>query len=303
MRKRKAGTQVKRRVETLLPWQTEKWPAKDSDLWPESCRGDKWNRGTAMLYVGKCQMCEHACHPPEGRRRMDAMAFLPTFLLCTRHPDHPGQLHQVDPMQRCANYHRRRARQQPRRRKRRNDRTGQCDFGTYESYDNACRIELSGGYFAIVDREDFEELSKYKWSASNIRGRVFAVRRTKDGHMVTMHREIIKPRKGYVVDHVNHNVLDARRCNLRECTSEQNYANAGPRGASSGFVGVWQHGKKWVAGINWQGKHYYLGIFDDAVSAAKARDRKAYELHGPYAYLNFPEEIKKEFAAAARRKA
>ena len=30
---------------------------------------------------------------------------------------------------------------------------------------------------------------------------------------------------------------------------------------------------------------------DDEVEAAKARDRKAYELHGEYAYLNFPEDF------------
>ena len=48
---------------------------------------------------------------------------------------------------------------------------------------------------------------------------------------------------------------------------------------------------------------YYLGTFDDEVEAAKARDRKAYELEGEYAYLNFPEEIRAEFAARRTRKA
>jgi hypothetical protein len=28
----------------------------------------------------------------------------------------------------------------------------------------------------------------------------------------------------------------------------------------------------------------------DHIEAAKARDRKAYELHGRFAYLNFPED-------------
>ena len=32
-----------------------------------------------------------------------------------------------------------------------------------------------------------------------------------------------------------------------------------------------------------------LGRFDTKIEAAKARDRKAYELHGEFAYLNFPE--------------
>ena len=33
-----------------------------------------------------------------------------------------------------------------------------------------------------------------------------------------------------------------------------------------------------------------LGSYDTAVEAAKARDRKAYELLGEFAYLNFPED-------------
>ena len=40
-----------------------------------------------------------------------------------------------------------------------------------------------------------------------------------------------------------------------------------------------------------RGRYYYLGLFEDEVEAAKARVRKAYELHGEYAYVNFPEDF------------
>jgi len=36
-----------------------------------------------------------------------------------------------------------------------------------------------------------------------------------------------------------------------------------------------------------------LGLYDDEDEAARARDRKAYELHGEYAYLNFPEDVER----------
>jgi len=34
-----------------------------------------------------------------------------------------------------------------------------------------------------------------------------------------------------------------------------------------------------------------IGEFDDPIEAAKARDRVVRELHGEFAYLNFPEEF------------
>ncbi len=63
------------------------------------------------------------------------------------------------------------------------------------------------------------------------------------------------------------------------------------RGGTSQFTGVSRHRNKWVAYVTRRGKYYYVGIFDDEVEATKARDRKAYELHGEYAYLNFPEDF------------
>lgn len=101
---------------------------------------------------------------------------------------------------------------------------------------------------------------------------------------------IMKPPEGYAVDHIDHDPLNNRRCNLRVCTQEQNLANRGPKGGSSRFVGVSRCRKKWRAGIFRHGEYHYLGLFDDEAEAAKARDRLAVELHGPYAHLNFPED-------------
>jgi len=45
--------------------------------------------------------------------------------------------------------------------------------------------------------------------------------------------------------------------------------------------------------IKHKGELFNLGLFDDDVEAAKARDRKAYELEGEFAYLNFPDLIRR----------
>ncbi len=91
--------------------------------------------------------------------------------------------------------------------------------------------------------------------------------------------------------HIDHNGLNNRRDNLRECTPRQHLAGRGPCGGVSCFVGVYRRRDKWEARIRCRGKIYYLGVFDDKVEAAKARDRKAYELNGEHAYLNFPEDF------------
>jgi hypothetical protein len=57
----------------------------------------------------------------------------------------------------------------------------------------------------------------------------------------------------------------------------------------SGFKGVSPHKKRWIAQIECDGKHYYLGLFKDATSAAFEHDKAAIKLHGEFAVLNFPE--------------
>ena len=46
---------------------------------------------------------------------------------------------------------------------------------------------------------------------------------------------------------------------------------------------------KWRAEITFKGRFRYIRYFDDEVAAAKTYDRKADELFGEFAYLNFPD--------------
>jgi hypothetical protein len=262
-------------------------PPPESELWPEYCRGRNWTWASARFYVGRCQLCAYSCRPSEGRRRLDKLMNLPTFLVCANHPDSPGKLRDVIPTDTCGNF-------KPQMWLRSRARAPSPPGPTvYEGDRRIRRIPLGHGLFAIVDAADYRWLSQYKWCASKKSGKVYAMRRTKEGRTVYMHREIMNAPKGTMVDHIDHNTLNNRRCNLRVVTPDQNYANAGPHGGASGFVGVYPRGQRWEAGITWRGKHYYLGSFPDPVEAAKARDHKAYEMHGELAYINLPEELER----------
>ena len=108
-----------------------------------------------------------------------------------------------------------------------------------------------------------------------------------------MHREIMQPPQGMVIDHADGNGLYNRRRNLRICTRTQNSQNSFRRwkGKKSRFRGVNPRGGKWEARFHYAGKEYYLGLYDSEVEAAMVRDRKAVELAGEFAVLNFPREV------------
>ncbi len=107
-----------------------------------------------------------------------------------------------------------------------------------------------------------------------------------------MYRLIMNAPKGMVVDHYDGNGLNNCRANLRICTRQQNAYNSRRSGGTSQFKGVHfeKATGKWRATITLKGEHFDLGLYDDEVEAARAYDRKAIELFGEFAYLNFPEE-------------
>ena len=156
-------------------------------------------------------------------------------------------------------------------------------------------IPLSKGKYAIVDDEDYEELTKHKWCTRK-QGRTFyAVRNIPTGsgkwRVIKMHSTILGTLPGQEVDHVNGEGLDNRKSNLRFCTHAQNCMNQRPpQGCSSVYKGVHWHksGGKWRAQIRLAGRRYHLGYFTDEIAAARAYDSAAMKYFGEFARLNLP---------------
>lgn len=166
------------------------------------------------------------------------------------------------------------------------------------------QIQLTRGQIALVDAEDYERVNQHKWNCLN-----FGAAQARIGsERVQMHRFILGLTKEdkRVVDHINHNKLDNRRCNLRIVTAQQNNLNRVPdrgrqykgvfdglQGKEPCISGKWARShlplKRYKAAITFNGQRFDLGGFPTPEEAARAYDAKAKELHGEFALLNFAE--------------
>ncbi|UCC96328.1 MAG: HNH endonuclease [Phycisphaerales bacterium] len=166
------------------------------------------------------------------------------------------------------------------------------------------RIPLSRGKHALVDLDDYERLSRYKWHTVGDRGTFYAARNTGQRRglkrvVVKMHREVLKVPAGMFVDHINHNGLDNRKANLRPATQAQNARNRRKvqRGnVHSIYKGLtwYRREERWAVRVMVNRKSKFIGYFDNELNAARAYDQAARKYHGQFASLNFPDETKNE---------
>jgi HNH endonuclease len=148
-------------------------------------------------------------------------------------------------------------------------------------------IPLSQGQSALVDDEDFEWLSKYKWGFYGPKNYAQNGARNRKPQTILMHRLILDAPKGLVVDHIDGNGLNNQRSNLRLATRRQNAHNR-PKQANnqSGFKGISKHHRRWKATIRANGKCIYLGLFKTAELAGAVYDQAALKFHGEFARMN-----------------
>lgn len=147
------------------------------------------------------------------------------------------------------------------------------------------KIKLNKGKYAIIDDKDFDYLNQWKWFL-NENGYAVRTEYTRMGYCnyknkrVYMHREINNTPDNLQTDHINHNMLDNRRVNLRTVTNQKNAFNAKlSKANTSGIKGVsWSiERKKWCSYIHINNKAIPLGRFiniEDAILARKKAELK-----------------------------
>ena len=152
-------------------------------------------------------------------------------------------------------------------------------------------IPLTQGYDAIVDDEDYDSLSGFKWFACVYTNGVYAMRGRRISEPGTqkhirMHRQIMNAPDGMLVDHINRNPLDNRRENLRLVTLAQNNRNKRALGT---FKGTRTYLDGWRAELRTNGRMFRGPPRKTQAQAARDYDLLAIEHHGEFAYLNFPD--------------
>lgn len=95
-------------------------------------------------------------------------------------------------------------------------------------------LELSKGFVAIIDKEDFRRVNKYKWHVHFAGGTKKKhaepyARATVCGKKVYLHRFITGAYVPWHVDHLNRQTLDNRRCNLEVVEPQENQRRKRPR--------------------------------------------------------------------------
>ena len=155
-------------------------------------------------------------------------------------------------------------------------------------------ILLTQGKIALVDDEDYDRVNAFKWHTENYNNRLYAKRgilingklKTQRMHQFIIGENVLK----LDIDHIDNNGLNNQKNNLRLCTHSQNMMNQEKqKNRSTKYKGVSFHKRDniYQSNIRSNGKLIYLGSFISEIEAAKEYDKKAKELFGDFARLNF----------------
>ena len=143
---------------------------------------------------------------------------------------------------------------------------------------------------ALVDEEDAAGVAGYGWCVTSLG---YVVARVQ-GRVVLLGRFLLQPPADLTVIHLNGDLLDFRRENLRAVDWSTMMQRQRKRpGSTSTYKGVQLHQKsgRWRA-IIWHrelGRNVHLGYFEDEVEAARVYDAAALDYYGEEARVNFPE--------------
>ena len=170
-----------------------------------------------------------------------------------------------------------------------------CGDITYiDLYNIKCEVVAQ----AIIDTEDLDKVKDIKWKLSTTG---YAMNTQKGGienrrpnlHMSRVIYGEDKLNNELFVDHINHNTLDNRKCNLRAVTKSQNAMNSGyvENSSKSGARGIQLRNNRYYAWIKIDRSVINLGNYTTLEYALYARWIAEIILFGEFQYNKTPPDI------------
>ena len=161
-------------------------------------------------------------------------------------------------------------------------------------------IPMPHGKWFFVDQIDYERLKDCPFNPVSVGYPASNWIKCPENKGGRVHREIMIEVMGrggvsdQSVDHINGNILDNRRSNLRLCSHHGNMRNQNKSSGSSKFKGVYrgQTPGTWKAGYSFKSqgmkrsKSHHLGTFQSEVEAALAYDAAITAAFGDFAKTN-----------------
>ena len=150
----------------------------------------------------------------------------------------------------------------------------------------------------IVDDEDYDRIVQalFKWSKwtlrydTRIQGRINYNGKSRKVYLPRFIMNVLDLPEIYI-DHIDRDKLNNQKSNLRIATPHQSSFNRERSRNSTGYKGVFEIRENiFRSAISYERKFIYLGAFTSSEDAARAYDKKAKELFGEFASLNFPSD-------------
>lgn len=159
-----------------------------------------------------------------------------------------------------------------------------------EFVDDKCLIYDYNNNCCIIDKNDYDCIKQYCWYKDK-RGYWIAHTHVDDEYNtsnIRIHRIILNVPDNIIVDHINHNKDDNRKCNIRIATHSQNSQNCVYKSTKNGVVGLRKTKNGWSARIKTNGRDKYIGSFKTKEEAIKARllaEKKYFDEFAPQRHL------------------
>jgi hypothetical protein len=143
-------------------------------------------------------------------------------------------------------------------------------------------LELTWWEYTKIDFDTYELIKNYCWYKSlrkSVESRI-------NNKLVKLHRLILSAPKWELVDHINWDTLDNRRCNLRICSNSENNMNKKASVISKTWI-KWVRERKWKYNVQitlkWKRYRWWAYLLiEDAINAVNNLTNK---LHWEYAKI------------------